>query len=139
MINRARGNYDVHRDATIHGGVGRAVSHHFDIIIPTRLEISFEATRDVFDSQISVRPRKQIGYLAAERLGTVNGLTTEGDVSEKILATFVNWYPHINFIALRQKLFSRSIDYGIQKTFSDIKPLHQMRPFFRSEEHTSEL
>src|SRR6476659_8745497 len=96
VINGPRRNHDVHRNATIRCLVRRAVRHYFDIVITARLEICFETTRNVVDSNISVRALEEIRYLAAQRLRTVNRLTAKRDVSKKILPAFVNWHRDID-------------------------------------------
>jgi hypothetical protein len=70
---------------------------------------------------------EQIGYLAAERLRTVNGVTAKRDVSKKILTPFVNRNHGIDLIAFGLKFVTRGIDYRVQKTFGYIESLHQMR------------
>ena len=121
----------MHRNATIYCLVRSAVGHYFDIVITARLEIRFETTRNVVDPNISVRALEQIGYLAAERLSTVNGVTAKRYVSKKILSAFVKWHGDIDLTASSLKFVTRRIDYGVQKTFGNIKPLHQMRAFLQ--------
>src|SRR6266487_3517645 len=127
VINGTRRNHHVHRNATIHCLVRCAVGHYFDIIIAARLVIRFETTRNVLDSHLSVRALEEIGYLPAERLRTVNGVTVKRDVAKKILSAFVNWHRDIDITAFGLKIVTWRIDYGVQKTLGNIEPLHQMR------------
>ncbi len=117
----------MHRNPTIYCCVLCSIGYYLDIIITARLEICFETTRDVLDAQVSVRTLEKIGYLAAKRLGTVNCLTAKSDVSKEILPPFMNRHRHSNLTAPRQKFVTWSVDYDIQETFGNIKPLHQMR------------
>src|SRR5205807_4963557 len=113
----------MHRNTTIHCHVRCAVGHYFDTVITARLEICFQTTWNVLDSQVSVRALEEIGYLAAERFRTVNCLTAKRDVSKKILSAFVNWHSDIDLTAFSLKLVARRIDYRVQKTFGNIEPL----------------
>src|SRR5207253_9743442 len=122
---------NLYGNATIHRLVRCAVGHYFDIIITPRLVIRFEATWNVLDPNISVRALQEIGYLAAERLRTVNRLTAKRDVSKEILSAFVNWNRDIDITAFSVKIVARRIDYCVQKTFGNIEPLHQMRALFQ--------
>ena len=114
----------MHRNATIYCLVRSAVGHYFDIVITARLEIRFETTRNVVDPNISVRALEEIGYLAAERLPTINRLTAERDVSKKILSAFMNRNHDIDIAAVSQKFLTRRIDYRVQKTVGNIEPLY---------------
>jgi hypothetical protein len=114
-------------NATIHCLVRCAVGHYFDIIITPRLVIRFETTRYVLDPHGSVRALEEIRYLAAERVRSVNRLTTKCDVSKKILSAFVNWNRDSDITAFRLKFVTRRIHYRIQKAIGNIEPLHQMR------------
>src|ERR687888_2098126 len=116
----------MHGNATIYGLVRCAVGHYFDIVITARLEICFETTRNVLDPNISVRALEEIGYLAAKRIRTVNRLTAKRDVSKKILLAFVDRNRDVDVSAVRQEFVTRRIDYRVQETFGNIKPLHQM-------------
>src|SRR4030095_858968 len=127
VIDGSRRNHDVHRNTTIHCHVRFAVGHYFDIVITARLEICFETTWNVLDPNISVRALEEIRYLAAERLRTVNRLTTKRDVSKKILSAFGTWSRDIDITAFSLKFVTRRIHYRVQKTFGNIEPLHQMR------------
>src|SRR6476620_9594156 len=127
VINGPRRNHDVHGNAAIRCLVRCAVGHYFDIVITARLEICFQTTRNVLDSHLSVRALEKIGYLAAQRLRTVNRLTAKRDVSKKILSAFVNWNRDNDITASSLEFVERRIDYGVQKTLSNIEPLYQMR------------
>src|SRR5437868_13079588 len=124
LINGPRRNHDVHWNATIHCLVRCAVGHYFDIVITARLEICFETSRNVVDPNISVRALEEIGYLAAERLPTINRLTAERDDPKKILSAFMNRNHDIDITAVGQKFVTRRIDYRVQKTLGDIEPLY---------------
>src|SRR5215216_222815 len=115
VVNSPRGNHNLHGNATIHCLVGCPVGHYFDIVIPARLEIRLETTRNVLDPNISVRALEEIRYLTAECLRTVNCLTTKRDVSKKILSAFVNWNRDIDITARRLKFVTRRIHYRVQK------------------------
>src|SRR5438132_1540087 len=108
----------------MHSLIRCAIGHHFHVVVTTRLEICFETTRNILDARISVRALKEIGYLAAQRLRTVNGVPAKGDVSKKILQSFVNWNDDIDLVAFRLKFVTRRIDYRVQKTFGNIKSVH---------------
>ena len=127
VINGPRRNHDVHWNATIHCLVRCAVGRYFGIVITACLEICFETTRNVVDPNIGVRALEEIGYLAAERLRTINRLIAKRDVSKKILSAFVNRNDDLDITAVSQKFVTWRIDYGVQKTFRNIEPLHQMR------------
>src|SRR5438034_4781661 len=111
----------------MHCHVRYAAGHYYDIVVTARLEICFETTRNVLDQEVSVRALKEIGYLAAKCLRTVNRLTAKRDVSKKILSAFVNRHGDIDLTVFRLKFVTRRIDYCVQKTFGNIEPLHQMR------------
>src|SRR5215831_12991793 len=122
----------------MHSLVRCAICYHFHVVVTTRLEIRLEATWNILDARIGVRTLKEIGYLAAERLRTVNGVPTKGDRSKKILLPFVNWNYNIDFVAFRLKLVTRSIDYSVQKTFSNVESLNQMRALLQVCGHKGE-
>src|SRR5262249_3033197 len=114
-------------DSSVHG----PVSNYFYIVITARLEIGFEATRDVFDPQVSIRPREEIGYLPAEGLGTVNRLTAKGNISKKILSAFMNRDRDVDTAASSYKFVRWRIDYSVKKTFGNVEPLDQVCAFLQ--------
>src|SRR5262249_23174700 len=97
---------------------------HFHVVIATCLEICFKTTRNILEPRISVGALKQIGYLAAQRLRSINGVPAEGDGSKEILLPFVNWNDHIDFVTFRLKFIKWLIDYRVHKPFGNIKPVH---------------
>src|SRR5215468_8581279 len=109
----------------MHSLIRRAIGHDFDLIITARLKIRFEATRNILNARIGIGTLKEIGYLAAECLRTINRVPAKGDGSKKILLPFVNWNHNIDFVVFRLKLVTRSIDYSVQKTFSNVESLNQ--------------
>src|SRR5437773_1016334 len=127
VINGPRRNHDVHRNATIYCLVGCAIRRYFGVVITAHLEICFETTRNILDPNIGIRGLEEIGYLAAERLRTVNRLAAKRDVSKEILPAFVNRNDDLDITAVSQKFVSWRINYCIQKAFRNIEPLHQMR------------
>ena len=126
VINRSRRNHDLNRHATIHRLFRCASGFYFHVVIPARLVICLETPRNILYAYVGVRPLQQINDLSPERLRTVNSLSAECDVTEKILAPFVNRNDNVDLGALSLEFGTRRIDHHIQKSFRYIKPLYQL-------------
>src|SRR5260370_41468578 len=127
VINRSRRNHDLNRHATIRRLFRRASGFYFHVVIPARFVICLEAPWNILYAQVSVRLLQQINDLSPKRLRTINSLSGECDVTERILAPFVNRNDNVDLRALSLEFVTRWIDYHIHKSFGDIKALYQLR------------
>ena len=116
----------MNRYATVHRLFRRASGFYFHVVIPARFVICLETPRNILYAYVGVRPLQQINDLSPERLRTVNSLSAECDVTEKILAPFVNRNDNVDLGALSLEFGTRRIDHHIQKSFRYIKPLYQL-------------